>query len=92
MMNLRWAEDVQGLYPVGLRTEVENRRGMIALIATRLTAVGMNIDRISTVDKDVQFVYIDLELQVNSRIHLARIMKRLRTIEGVRRVNRAARR
>ncbi len=92
LMNLRWAEEVEGLYPVGLRAEVENRRGMIALIATRLTAVGMNIDRISTVDKDVQFVYIDLELQVHSRIHLARIMKRLRTVEGVRRVNRAARR
>jgi (p)ppGpp synthase/HD superfamily hydrolase len=52
----------------------------------------MNIDRITTQDKDIQYTYIDIELQVSSRIHLARIMKRLRTVEGVRRVSRTSRR
>jgi (p)ppGpp synthase/HD superfamily hydrolase len=52
----------------------------------------MNIDRISTTDKDAQYTYVDIELQVHSRIHLARIMKRLRTVEGVRRVIRISRR
>jgi len=92
MMNLRWDEDVEGLYSVGLRLESENRRGIIAVVATRLSSVGMNIDRISTTDKDAQYTYIDIELQVRSRIHLARIMKRLRTVEGVRRVIRISRR
>jgi len=54
--------------------------------------VGMNIDRISTTDRDAQYTYVDLELQVSSRIHLARILKRLRTIEGLRRVIRTGRR
>ena len=92
LMVLRWDEQVEGSFPVGLRLEAENRRGLIALVATRLNAIGMNIDRISTKDKDVQFTYVDIELQVHSRIHLARVMKRLRTVEGVRRVNRTARR
>ena len=64
----------------------------IAVVATRLSTVGMNIDRISTTDKDAQYTYVDIELQVHSRIHLARIMKRLRTVEGVRRVIRISRR
>lgn len=92
LMALRWDEEVERNYPVGLRVEAENRRGLIAVMATRLNAIGLNIERISTVDKDVQFTYIDLELQVHSRIHLARVMKRLRTVDGVRRVTRAARR
>jgi guanosine-3',5'-bis(diphosphate) 3'-pyrophosphohydrolase len=92
LITLRWSEDVEGLFPVGLRVEAENRRGMIAVIATRLNAIGVNIERISSQDKDVQFSHVDIELQVSSRIHLARIMKRLRTIEGVRRVSRTARR
>ncbi len=91
MLVLRWAEEVEGLFPVGLRVEAENRRGIIAVIATRLNAIGINIDRISSQDKDVQFSLVDIELQVTSRIHLARIMKRLRTIEGVHTVSRAAR-
>ena len=92
MMNLRWDEDVEGLYSAALRLESENRRGIIAVVATRLSTVGMNIDRISTTDKDAQYTYVDIELQVHSRIHLARIMKRLRTVEGVRRVIRISRR
>jgi (p)ppGpp synthase/HD superfamily hydrolase len=81
-----------GFFPVGLRIEAENRRGLIALVATRLNAVEMNIDRITTVEKDAMFTYVDIELQVSSRIHLARIMKRLRTLDGVRKVNRTSRR
>ena len=92
MMHLRWDEEAEGLYPVGLRLESENRRGIIAVVATRLNAVGMNIDRISTTDKDAQYTYVDIELQVSSRVHLARIVKRLRTVEGVRRVIRIGRR
>ena len=92
MMNLRWDEEVEGLYSAALRLESENRRGIIAVVATRLSTVGMNIDRISTTDKDAQYTYVDIELQVRSRVHLARIMKRLRTVEGVRRVIRISRR
>ena len=92
MMNLRLDEDVEWLYSAALRLESENRRGIIAVVATRLSTVGMNIDRISTTDKDAQYTYVDIELQVHSRIHLARIMKRLRTVEGVRRVIRISRR
>jgi RelA/SpoT family (p)ppGpp synthetase len=91
LLLLRWDEVVEGQFPVGLRVEAENRRGMIAVIATRLNAIGINIERISSQDKDVQFSLVDIELQVASRIHLARIMKRLRTVEGVRKVSRASR-
>lgn len=92
MMSLRWDDDAEGLYSVGLRLESENRRGIIAVVATRLNAVGMNIDRISTTDKDAQYTHVDIELQVSSRTHLARIVRRLRSVEGVRRVIRIGRR
>ena len=88
LVALRWDDQVEGEYPAVLRIEVENRRGMIAVIATRINSMGVNIEKISTEDKDYQFTYVDLELQVRNRVHLARIMKRLRTIDSVRRVSR----
>ena len=69
-------------YPLGLRVQVENRRGMIAVLATRLSAIGLNIERIATQNKDVEFTFVDLELQVSSRTHLAHVMKRLRSVEA----------
>ena len=88
LVALRWDDEVEGEYPVELRIEVENRRGMIAVIATRINSMGVNIEKISTDDKDYQFTYVDLEMLVHDRVHLARIMKRLRTINSVRKVTR----
>ncbi|CAA0115489.1 Bifunctional (p)ppGpp synthase/hydrolase SpoT [Halioglobus japonicus] len=85
---LRWDSSVEGEYRAELRVEVENRRGMIAVIATRINSMGVNIEKITTDDKDYQFTYVNLEMMVNGRVHLARIMKRLRTISHVRKVTR----
>ena len=92
LISLHWDDIVERTYPVGLRVQVENRRGMIAVLATRLSAIGLNIERIATQNKDVEFTFVDLELQVNSRTHLARVMRRLRTVDGVLKVARSARR
>ncbi|MEM8564524.1 MAG: bifunctional (p)ppGpp synthetase/guanosine-3',5'-bis(diphosphate) 3'-pyrophosphohydrolase [Pseudomonadota bacterium] len=88
LLALRWDDLVAGEYLVELRIEVENRRGMIAVIATRINSMGVNIEKISTEDKDHQFTYVHLEMLVQNRIHLARIMKRLRSINSVRKVSR----
>ena len=88
LVALRWDDHVQGEYLTELRIEVENRRGMIAVLATRINSMGVNIEKISTEDKDYQFTFVDLAMQVNNRIHLANIMKRLRTVNSVRRVSR----
>jgi (p)ppGpp synthase/HD superfamily hydrolase len=86
LVALRWDDQVEGEYAVELRIEVENRRGMIAVLATRINAMGVNIEKISTEDKDYQFTFVDLEMLVENRIHLARIMKRLRSTTSVRKV------
>ncbi|MDP5053315.1 MAG: RelA/SpoT family protein [Congregibacter sp.] len=85
---LRWDEQVTGEFLAELRIETENRRGAIATIATRINSMNVNIDKISSTDKDYQFTYVDLDLHVESRVHLARILRRLRGIDSVRRVTR----
>ncbi|MCR9105320.1 MAG: RelA/SpoT family protein [Gammaproteobacteria bacterium] len=86
LVALRWDDDVQGDYPVELRVEVENRRGMIAVMATRINSMGVNIEKISTENKDYQFTFVNMEMHVENRVHLARIMKRLRDVNHVRKV------
>ena len=90
LVALRWDDEVAGEYAVELRIEVENRRGMIATLATKINSMDVNIEKISTEDKDYQFTFVDLEMMVLGRVHLARIMKRLRTIKSVHRVQRVS--
>ena len=85
---LRWDNEVEGDYTAALRVEVENRRGVIAVIATRINSMNINIEKIATGDKDHMFSLVDLELPVNSRVHLAHVMRRLRTVDGVHKVTR----
>ena len=92
LMPLRWDDQIEGAYPVAISIESANKRGMIATLATKLSAFGLNIERISTQDESVHFSSIIIELQLNSRVHLARVMKRVRVMEGVRKVVRCSRR
>ena len=89
LVPLRWDDEVEGEFSAALRIEVENRRGMIAVLATRINSLDVNIEKISSEDKDYQFSYVDLEMSVKSRIQLAAIMKRIRALKEVRKVVRS---
>ncbi len=88
LVALRWHDEVKGEYTSELRIESENKRGQIAVIAAQLNSIGINIEKISSSSKDYQFTHLDLELHVKSRVHLAQIMRRLRTINSVHKVAR----
>jgi len=89
LVPLRWDEEVEGEFSAALRVEVENRRGMIAVLATRINSLEVNIEKISSEDKDYQFSYVDLEMSVKNRVQLATIMKRIRALKEVRKVARS---
>ena len=89
LVPLRWDEEVEGEFSAALRIEVENRRGMIAVLATRIYSLDVNIEKISSEDKDYQFSYVDLEMSVKNRLQLATVMRRIRALKEVRKVVRS---
>ncbi len=87
-MALRWSEKVDREFQSELRIELENQRGMLAEIARQATDLDANIEGINIQEKSAQHGVINLSLQVKDRIHLARIIKRMRTIAGVEKITR----
>ncbi|MSR10789.1 MAG: bifunctional GTP diphosphokinase/guanosine-3',5'-bis pyrophosphate 3'-pyrophosphohydrolase [Gammaproteobacteria bacterium] len=85
---VRWDPDVVGEFSVELRVELENQRGIIATLATTITGTEANIEKISTLERDARFSIVNLSLNVHNRVHLARVMKRVRLINAVLRVTR----
>lgn len=83
-----WDPEVEGEFSVELRVELENQRGIIATLATTITGAEANIEKISTVERDARFSIVNLSLNVKNRVHLARVMKRVRLIKPVTRVTR----
>jgi guanosine-3',5'-bis(diphosphate) 3'-pyrophosphohydrolase len=87
-VSVRWDPNVEGEFAVEIRVELENERGIIAKLATTITGAEANIEKISTVERDARFSIVNLSLNVRNRIHLARVMKRIRLIKPVSKVSR----
>ena len=87
-ISVRWDPGVQGEFSVELRVELENERGIIATLATMITGTEANIEKISTIERDARFSIVNLSLNVHNRVHLARVMKRVRLIKAVAKVTR----
>ncbi len=87
-ISVRWDPNVEGEFSVEIRVELENERGIIAKLATTITGAEANIEKISTVERDARFSIVNLSLNVRNRIHLARVMKRIRLIKPVSKVTR----
>ncbi|HEY9035780.1 MAG TPA: bifunctional GTP diphosphokinase/guanosine-3',5'-bis pyrophosphate 3'-pyrophosphohydrolase [Pseudomonadales bacterium] len=87
-VGVRWGDQLSGDFPVELRVEVENQRGVVALLATKINSFDANIEKINIEEKDPRLSLIRLEIGVQNRVHLARIMRRIRSIKSVTRVTR----
>ncbi|KFX71060.1 (p)ppGpp synthetase [Pseudomonas taeanensis MS-3] len=87
-IQLSWAKDVVGEFNVELRIELEHQRGLIALLAGSVNAADGNIEKISMDERDGRISIVQLVVSVHDRVHLARVIKKLRALAGVIRITR----
>jgi len=90
LVDVEWAGDVQGEFDAGVRVMVNDRRGLLADLATSIADSQANIDAVSMEKPDgAGVIAMFFGVQVRDRRHLAAVMRNLRHIADVRRVQRA---
>lgn len=87
-ISLRWDDDVQGEFWVDVTVEVKNQRGVLAALATAISEAGANIGNINVDTRDGRHNSVTFLLSVQGRVHLARVMRRLRSNKMVMRLYR----
>lgn len=88
-LDVEWDTDNKKLFKVNVRMVVANERGMLAKIAAGISDVGSNIDNVSVEEPDgSKYSNVNFTVQVRNRIHLADLMRNLRKIPDVVRINR----
>ena len=88
-VHVNWADEVQGVYSVNVRVDTENKRGVLANVATAIAEQGSNINNVNVEERDGRFSTIRFSIEVKDRINLAHILKSVRHVQGVLRVARA---
>jgi GTP pyrophosphokinase len=85
-----WADDIKRSFDVAIRVDVKNAKGVLAKIAGTLTSADANIAHVAMEDRftEVGAVSIHFMIQVESRYHLAKVMRRLRQNADILRITR----
>ncbi|MEK7991885.1 MAG: bifunctional (p)ppGpp synthetase/guanosine-3',5'-bis(diphosphate) 3'-pyrophosphohydrolase [Thiotrichaceae bacterium] len=83
-----WSNEIKGEFLVNIQVEVRHERGVLAQISALLADMHVNIENISNENKDGLFSILRLCLAVNNRKHLANIMRALKGLYIVTRVQR----
>ncbi len=87
-LDVEWCQDVTGDFSAELRIEILNQRGSLATVASTISELDSNIENVTVVDQDDR-VCIDLiTLTVKDRVHLAKIMRRLKELAIVLKITR----
>ncbi|MDF1822336.1 MAG: bifunctional GTP diphosphokinase/guanosine-3',5'-bis pyrophosphate 3'-pyrophosphohydrolase [Alcanivoracaceae bacterium] len=85
---LGWDDNVEQEFTAALRLDLVNKKGVLATFANSLSELGSNIETISMAEKDAALTAINVNVTVRDRIHLARIIRRLRSMDNIVRIHR----
>ncbi|MSQ91959.1 MAG: bifunctional (p)ppGpp synthetase/guanosine-3',5'-bis(diphosphate) 3'-pyrophosphohydrolase [Gammaproteobacteria bacterium] len=84
-----WHKEQERLFNAGLIIEVANRMGILAQVATRIAAEQSNIVHVNVDSSQGEHSTILFEVQVRDRAHLARLIRAIRGITDVMKVERS---
>jgi RelA/SpoT family (p)ppGpp synthetase len=84
-----WHKEQQRLFNAGLIIEVTNRMGILAQVATKIAAEQSNIVHVNVDSSQGETSTILFEVQVRDRAHLARLIRAIRGMPDVMKVERS---
>ena len=83
MIPMQWAEDISGDYMVNIRIHANNERGVLAKITSKLADADANIVNMQIDEHDGTHYRMLFLVSVKDRVHLAKIIKKLRLLPSV---------
>jgi (p)ppGpp synthase/HD superfamily hydrolase len=87
-LEVQWEPGIAGEFPVEISVVVEDRRGVLATVATVIGDADSNIENVGIEERDGLTNALLFRITVHNRQHLASVMRRLRNIPPVIRITR----
>ncbi len=86
-LDVAWDKNISKLFEVSIKLIVANQRGVLAKVAASIAEADSNIENVHF-SSEGEYTALYFTLQVNNRPHLANVMRNLRKIAEVVRINR----
>ena len=87
---VNWEETIEHEFSAEITTEILNQPGALAEIAARIGDTGSNIEQVSINDRqEKEYADLTFLILVRDRIHLARVIRRIRSMQVVKKISRS---
>jgi RelA/SpoT family (p)ppGpp synthetase len=87
-VDVEWEPAIDGDFPVEVRVDTANQKGVLATVAAAISEMGANIENVSMDNSEGSNATLNLVIGVTDRVHLAHIIRRIRNIDEVTRIMR----
>jgi RelA/SpoT family (p)ppGpp synthetase len=87
-VDVEWEPTIDGDFPVEVRVDTANQKGVLATVAAAIADMGANIENVSMENSEGSNATLDIVIGVTDRVHLAHIIRRIRNINEVTRIMR----
>jgi len=87
-IDVKWEKQIDATFPVNLRIDTRNQRGVLANVASAISELEANIDSVSFEERDGQSTSMYFVIEVKDRDHLAKVLRAIRNKETVIRATR----
>jgi GTP diphosphokinase / guanosine-3',5'-bis(diphosphate) 3'-diphosphatase len=87
-VDVEWEPSINDDFPVEVRVDTANQKGVLATVAAAIADMGANIENVSMENKDGSHATLDIVIGVTDRVHLAHIIRRIRNVNEVTRIMR----
>jgi RelA/SpoT family (p)ppGpp synthetase len=87
-LSVSWEDKVERDFSSQIQVEAVNKTGLLAEVAATIADSESNIEQVSVADRHEDCTILTFLLQVQDRIHLARIMRNVKNMPDVIRVSR----
>ena len=87
-VDVAWESEIDAEFPVEIRVDVANRKGMLATVAAAIAERNSNIENVFMENRGALIASLHFVVNVTGRVHLAQIIRRIRGLGEVTRVAR----
>jgi len=82
-IQVEWEPDINREFQVKIRLNVSNQRGVLATVAATIADADANIENVEMKERDDRYTSLRFILEVQNRIHLANVMRKIKALKSV---------
>ncbi len=87
-VQVEWEADIEREFQVKISMNASNQRGVLATVASTIADAGANIENVEMKDRDDRYTSLRFIVEVQSRVHLANVMRKVRALKSVSQITR----